>query len=56
MVELHSYASMRLASVLTGCMKRYTVLVSKNGGKPADEGDVSSVIGMHAEVRIKFTT
>ena len=49
-VNLHSYASMRLASVLVSSMKRYTVLIMKNGGRPADEGDVSSLLGMYAEV------
>ena len=46
---LHSYAAMRLASVTVSCMKKYTVLVGKNGGKPADEGDVMSVLGMYGE-------
>jgi len=48
-VNLHSYASMRLASVLISIMKRYTVLVMKNGGKPAEEGDVNSLLGMYGE-------
>lgn len=48
-VEMHSYAAMRLVSVLISTMKRYTVLVMKNGGKPAEEGDVSSMLGMYAE-------
>eukprot|EP00558_Chaetoceros_sp_UNC1202_P001337 CAMPEP_0197256810 /NCGR_PEP_ID=MMETSP1429-20130617/76662_1 /TAXON_ID=49237 /ORGANISM="Chaetoceros sp., Strain UNC1202" /LENGTH=228 /DNA_ID=CAMNT_0042720479 /DNA_START=486 /DNA_END=1172 /DNA_ORIENTATION=- len=30
-------------------MKRYTVLVMKNGGRPAEEGDVSSALGLYAE-------
>lgn len=48
-VELHSYTSMRLISVLIATMKRYTLLVMKNGGRPAEEGDVSSMLGMYAE-------
>ncbi len=52
-VNIHSYAAMRLASVLVSSMKRYTVLVMKNGGRAAKEGDVSSVLGMYAEVRFK---
>jgi hypothetical protein len=30
-------------------MKRYTLLVMKNGGRPAEEGDVNSMLGMYAE-------
>ena len=30
-------------------MKRYTLLVMKHGGKPADDGDVTSTLGMYAE-------
>jgi len=41
---------MRLAAVTVSTMKRYAILVAKNGGKPADEDDVSSILGMHAEV------
>jgi hypothetical protein len=48
--KLHPYTASRLASVLVSSMKRYTVLVMKNGGKPAEEGDVSSLLGMYAEV------
>jgi hypothetical protein len=48
-VELHSYTAMRLVSVLIATMKRYTLLVMKNGGRPAEEGDVNSMLGMYAE-------
>ena len=48
-VELHSYTAMRLVSVLIATMKRYTLLVLKNSGRPAEDGDVSSVLGMYAE-------
>lgn len=51
-VNLHPYAAMRLASVAVSSMKRYTVLVMKNGCKPAHEGDISSPLGMYAEVSI----
>jgi hypothetical protein len=37
---LHSYAAMRLASVAVSCMKRYLVECGKNGGRPAEEGDL----------------
>ena len=52
--NLHSYASSRLVAMLVSTMKRYTVLVMKNGGKPAEEGDVSSVMGMYAEVSLRL--
>jgi Dyggve-Melchior-Clausen syndrome protein. len=48
-VELNSYTALRLVSVLIATMKRYTILVMKNGGKPAEEGDVTSTLGMYAE-------
>ena len=47
--DLNSYTAMRLASVLIATMKRYTILVMKNGGKPAADGDVTSTLGMYAE-------
>uniref|UniRef100_A0A7S3QAK0 Dymeclin n=2 Tax=Chaetoceros debilis TaxID=122233 RepID=A0A7S3QAK0_9STRA len=47
--NLHSYASMRLVSVLLATMKRYTVLVMKNGGRVAGEEDVTSLLGMYSE-------
>ena len=50
--NLHPYASMRLVSVLISSMKRYTVLVMKNAGNAADESDVSSPLGMYAEVSV----
>lgn len=46
---LHSYAAMRLASVTVSCMKRYVVECGKNGGKPAEEGDIMSTLGMYGE-------
>ena len=46
---LHSYAAMRLASVTVSCMKRYVVECGKNGGKPAEEGDIFSTLGMYGE-------
>ena len=46
---LHNYAAMRLASVTVSCMKKYTVLVGKNGGRPAEDGDLSSDLGMYGE-------
>lgn len=46
---LHSYAAMRLASVTVSCMKRYVVECGKNSGKPAEEGDVLSSLGMYGE-------
>jgi hypothetical protein len=36
-------------SVLIATKKRYTILVMKNGGKPAADGDVTSTLGMYAE-------
>ena len=48
--NLHSYASMRLVSVLLATMKRFTVLVMKNGGRVAGEEDVTSLLGMYSEV------
>jgi hypothetical protein len=48
-VELNSYTALRLVAVLIATMKRYTILVMKNGGKPAEEGDVTSTLGMYAE-------
>ena len=47
--DLNSYTAMRLVSVLIATMKRYTILVMKNGGKPAADGDVTSTLGMYAE-------
>lgn len=47
--NIHSYAAMHLVSVLISSMKRYTVLVMKNGGNPALEEDVSSILGMYSE-------
>jgi hypothetical protein len=47
--NIHSYAAMHLVSVLISTMKRYTVLVIKNGGKPASEEDVTSILGMYSE-------
>lgn len=47
--NIHSYAAMHLVSVLISTMKRYTVLVMKNGGKPASDEDVSSILGMYSE-------
>ena len=48
--NLHSYASMRLVSMLLATMKRFTVLVMKNGGRVAGEEDVTSLLGMYSEV------
>eukprot|EP00557_Chaetoceros_sp_GSL56_P011355 CAMPEP_0176480042 /NCGR_PEP_ID=MMETSP0200_2-20121128/2066_1 /TAXON_ID=947934 /ORGANISM="Chaetoceros sp., Strain GSL56" /LENGTH=1076 /DNA_ID=CAMNT_0017876135 /DNA_START=179 /DNA_END=3409 /DNA_ORIENTATION=+ len=48
-VELNSYTAFRLVSVLIATMKRYTILVMKNGGKSAEDGDVTSSLGMYAE-------
>lgn len=47
--NIHSYAAMHLVSVLISTMKRYTVLVIKNGGKPASEEDVTSILGIYSE-------
>ena len=47
--DLNSYTAMRLVSVLIATLKRYTILVMKNGGKPAADGDVTSILGMYAE-------
>ena len=47
--NLHSYASMRLVSMLLATMKRFTVLVMKNGGRVAGEEDVTSLLGMYSE-------
>lgn len=47
--NIHSYAAMHLVSVLISSMKRYTFLVMKNGGIPASEEDVSSILGMYSE-------
>lgn len=46
---LHSYAAMRLASVTVSCMKRYVVECGKNGGKPAEDCDILSTLGMYGE-------
>lgn len=48
-VELNSYTALRLVGVLVATMKRYAILVMKNGGKPAEDGDVTSTLGMYAE-------
>lgn len=47
--NIHSYAALRLVEVLVSTIKRYTVLVIKNGGKPASEEDVTSLLGMYSE-------
>lgn len=47
-VELHAYASMRLAHVLVSCCKRYNLLFGASSS-PADE-NMNSVIEMYGEV------
>ena len=49
---LHGYAAMRLASVTVSCMKKCTVLTRKRGGRHADEGDITGVLGMYREVSV----
>lgn len=49
-VDLNGYASTRLVSVTTSCFKRYSALVAENGGEVEEEGDMSTLLGMHGEV------
>mmetsp|Transcript_12372 Transcript_12372/g.17843 ORF Transcript_12372/g.17843 Transcript_12372/m.17843 type:complete len:946 (-) Transcript_12372:3-2840(-) len=45
--NLHSYASMRLASVTISCMKRFGVLVETHGRESSD--DLTTLPGMYGE-------
>lgn len=49
-VNLHPYVASRLVSVTTSCFKRYSALVEENNGQVEQEGDLSSMLGMHGEV------
>jgi hypothetical protein len=51
-VNLHSYVSSRLVSVTVSCFKRYAALVKENNGQVEQEGDMSTMQGMHGEVSI----
>jgi len=50
-VQLHKYVATRITFVTTSCFKRYLTLLAENGGVPEEEGDMSSSLGMHGEVR-----
>ena len=49
-VQLHKYVATRITFVATSCFKRYLTLLAENGGMPEEEGDLSSLLGMHGEV------
>lgn len=49
-VDLHPYVASRLVSVTASCFKRYSALVEENNGQVEQEGDLSSMLGMHGEV------
>ena len=50
-VDLNEYVSSRLVAVTTSCFKRYKILMQENGGEPEVEGELSTLLGMHGEVR-----
>ena len=50
-VQLHKYVATRITFVTISCFKRYLALLADNGGIPEEEGDLSSPLGMHGEVR-----
>jgi hypothetical protein len=52
MVNINEYTAMRLGSITMSFMRKYAVLLARNGGTEPDEGDVSTVTGMYGEVRI----
>ena len=52
-ISVHEYAATRLVSVTTSCFKRYSTLVVENGNKKEAEGELSTSLGMHAEVSLK---
>lgn len=45
------YVATRLISVTTSCFKRYATLLAENRGEPEIEGDLSTSLGLHGEVR-----
>ncbi|KAL9182779.1 hypothetical protein ACHAXT_004058 [Thalassiosira profunda] len=47
--DIGEYAANRLVSVTSSCFKRYTQLVAECGGTEPEEGDYSSLVGMHGE-------
>jgi hypothetical protein len=52
MVNINEYTAMRLGSITMSLMRKYAVLLARDGGTEPDEGDVSTVTGMYGEVRI----
>jgi len=47
--DLHEYVATRLVSVTTSCCKRYASLLAENGEEPEEEGDLTTLLGMHGE-------